>query len=89
MVSQDQTGINFGHPEDSLCQKWRVGDVIVAPKIPFQANDQYEYMEHEGVTGLDIETIEIETEEEMERLKKNFRLNFPMLMTNILKILLF
>ena len=46
-------------------------------------------MEHEGVTGLDIETIEIETEEEMERLKKNFRLNFPMLMTNILKILLF
>ena len=53
------------------------------------ADDYKEYLVSQKVTGLDIETFEIETDEDMARLKANFRLNFPVLMSNILKVLLF
>ena len=67
-------------------------EVEVAPEVEFDrrgAKVQKRYAETVGVTGKDIELIEIETDEQMVKLKTQFRLHFPVLMSNILKVLLF
>ena len=42
-----------------------------------------------GLTGLDIEFVAIETEDDIKELKNSMRLRFPVLMATIIKILLF
>ena len=68
LQSQDQSGINFGASDDSL-QKMRLDkEVEVAPEVEFDragAEVQKRYTETVGVTGKDIELIELETDEQM------------------------
>ena len=92
LPSQDQSGINFGAADDTMHKHWRKGDIEVAPNIKFNRKntEKYgEYIESVGVTGRDIETVGLETEKDMIDLKKGLRLNFPLLMSNILNVLLY
>ena len=47
------------------------------------------YLRERGITGQDLELMTLEEEEDVQRLKTMFRLQFPALMSNIAKILLF
>ena len=47
------------------------------------------YLRQRGITGFDIETMRLETEEDVGRLCSAFRLHFPSFMANIAKILLY
>ena len=46
-------------------------------------------MEQIGVTGQVVELLHLNDDEDMEILKNSFRLNFPVLMATIVKILLY
>ena len=46
-------------------------------------------MEDIGVTGQVVELVELKDENDMEELKRSFRLNFPCLMATIVKVLLY
>lgn len=48
-----------------------------------------DYLRQRGITGLDIENMRLETEEDGLKLKNLFRIHFPCLMANIVKILLY
>ena len=92
LPSQDQSQINFGASDDPDQLLRRDREREVAPEINFNkpyTEKQQDYIESVGVSGFDIELVEIETEADMVKLKKGFRLNFPVLMSNILKVLLF
>ena len=46
------------------------------------------YLRERGITGRDIEVMVLETDEQAQKLKNAFRLFFPCLMANIIKVLL-
>lgn len=48
-----------------------------------------DYLRQRGITGLDVEMMKLETEEDADRLCNAFRLYFPVFMASIVKILLF
>ena len=50
---------------------------------------QEEYLDERGVTGHDLEMCEITNLEDMKKLRTAFRLKFPCLMANIVRILLY
>ena len=47
------------------------------------------YLREMGITGEKIEQCRIETEEDLDNLKKNLRIYFPSLMAKIVEILLY
>ena len=51
--------------------------------------NEWTYLRERGITGRDIENMEIETDEQMVVLKTQLRLQFPLLMANIVKVMLF
>lgn len=54
-----------------------------APNVEMSdANFEY-YLEQTGITGYDIEMIELKDQEDMSKLKASLRLRFPVLMANI------
>ena len=68
-------------------QKERI-DIFDGPKIEGmkekKRQEQHAYMDYIGVTGRVVELMTMETDEDMLKLKNNFRLNFPVLMSTIL-----
>jgi hypothetical protein len=46
-------------------------------------------MKDQGISEHDIDNLDLNSKEEMIQLKNNLRAKFPMLLTNILKIILF
>lgn len=51
--------------------------------------NQEAFLEEIGLTGEDIEMCELETEEDIQKLKNSLRLRFPVFISNIIKILLY
>jgi len=47
------------------------------------------WLKQVGVTGLDMEMTQMETDEDVQRLKKGLRLRFPLFITNVCRILLY
>ena len=58
-------------------------------KIVMNEPNEQKWLEYVGVSGLDLENTNIETEEDVVALKRGLRLHFPLFMANIVKILLF
>jgi len=81
------SGVNLalGHTADDLLdEKGRL-----PPSIKMNDAKNEAFLKQIGVSGLDIELMDICNEEDMQQLKKGFRLRFPVFMANILKILLY
>lgn len=82
--------INLGAPDDSQNPFIFENEIVTPAPIVKMNNKSHEaYLEEAQVSGLDIELTQFKTIEDIQRLKTNLRLRFPVFMANIIKILLF
>jgi len=81
--------VNLGAQDDSQNPFTEQSIAQRPPEIRMNDENNEAYLRQRGITGLDIETMLFESEEDAEKLKSMFRIQFPCLMANIVKILLF
>ena len=84
-----QSQIFVGANDDSECPFVASATVQRPPEITMSDANHQAYLRERGITGYDIETTLLETPEAAQKLKNAFRLYFPCLMANIIKVLLF
>lgn len=97
-ISQDPSQINEGENDGSGGPLgggkiyWKKPEVIIMGNDEFARDTQKtheKYLREMEITGLKLELTELESDENLEKLKKNMRLYFPSLMASIVEILLY
>ena len=86
--SEGRSGINLGAPDDSANPFKDEAVWEAPPAIVMESPENNAYLIEAGITGLDIEMMRLESQEDCQRLKTAFRLYFPRLMASIVRILL-
>ena len=87
--SSQASGINLCNDDDGLGDIDPENATFLIPSVKMGDSKQRAFLKEIGITGKDIELMTLDTEEDMMTLKNALRLRFPVLMSSIIKVLLF